>query len=119
MASNFRQLLEHFRVNDQPSVLEIESDKKIFFELQRYNLLRLNSEGRIIITQQGEKALSTGVEEYIRNLKLEKRRIKDACKLRRERNILTAAVILLSIGLILTISASTDTLLRIMSNLIF
>ena len=115
MASTHRRILEEFRSNDQPSTLEKDKEKKVFFELQNYNLLRLNSEGKIIITPQGEEAISVGVEKYIRTLKFERELAKKAPKLKREKKILTLLVIILSLSLIfLLFFDTTDTLLSVL-----
>lgn len=100
MAPNYQRLLESFRFNDQLSTLKNDKEKKAFLELQKYNLLRLTSERKMIITPEGEKAISIGVGKYIKTLKFERELIREAPKLKRERNILSILVILLLLSLI-------------------
>ena len=103
MTPTFHSLLETFRSNHQPSVLKSEKEKKAFYQLQKYNLVRLNSEGRIVITGQGEEAIVTGVEQYIKNLRFEQKLAKEAPKLKREKKILYFLIFLLLLSLLAVI----------------
>ena len=76
------KMLKSFNVGRDMPNLETEEEKKLFLQLQRYNLIEVNPEGKFIITKRGNDALSFGVEKYLSLEKYEKRLITDAFRTR-------------------------------------
>ena len=88
-------MLLHFRKTSLMPALEAETDKRIFRELQRFYLVRFNSKGDWVITRKGEEALKMGVKKYIKAEKFEDRLAKEAPRLKKQKNILIALIVLL------------------------
>lgn len=78
-------------------------EKKIFLQLQKYNLIHATPAGIFQLTRKGEEALKGDVEKYILMEKLEERLIKDSFKERRMQRIiffvLVPIILILVIGL--------------------
>ncbi|MEG9328466.1 hypothetical protein V6B16_11020 [Salinimicrobium catena] len=81
-----------------------EKEKKIFLQLQQYNLIYITPEGAITITKKGKAALNFGVEKFIVLERFEEKLLKDAMNREVERKWIYFAVIpfilILSIGIL-------------------
>lgn len=72
---------------------EKEKEKKIFLQLQKYNLIHVNKEGVFIITKKGKEALKFGVEKLLVMERFEERLIKDSFSRGTERKWIFFAII--------------------------
>ncbi|MCM8568914.1 hypothetical protein NE848_05965 [Gramella jeungdoensis] len=108
------QMLLHFRKTSLLPALEAETDKRIFRELQRYYLVRLNSRGEWIITRKGEEALNMGVKKFIKAEKFENQLAKEAPRLKRQKNILMLLVALLLCFFVFLVVSSPQTLIGLL-----
>ena len=88
-------MLLHFRNNKVFPEMNLEADKRTFRELQRYNLLRVNSQGEWVLTRKGEESLKMGVKKYIKAEKFEEELAREAPGLKTQRNLLLLLSVLL------------------------
>lgn len=116
--SKLTQMLLHFRNSNQLPEINSEAGKKIFRELQRYDLLRVNSQGEWVITRKGEEALKMGVKKYIQSEKFESQLAKEAPRLKRQKNILLMLCVLLIGFFILLLVSIPDTLINVLGEII-
>lgn len=106
--SKFDTTLEFFLDNNKLPVFQGQKEKTIFAKLQKYNLIRVNSVGDIVITSEGEKALTVGVNTYIHALKFEKQLAKEAPALKRQKKILIGLTFILTILLVYTLTKEVE-----------
>lgn len=98
-------VLQKFKngVHSLPS-FEDENEKKIFLQLQKYNLIYTTPEGLFVITKRGKDALAYGVEKFLALERFEERLIKDSMSRGTERKWIFFAIIplilILSFGLL-------------------
>lgn len=111
-------MLLHFRSSNQLPEINSDAEKLIFRELQRYDLVRVNSQGEWVITRKGEEALKIGVKTYIKSEKFEDRLAKDAPRLKRQKNILLLLVVLLMAFFVLLLVSSPETLINLLGEVI-
>lgn len=74
------KVLKRFIVGRDMPGLSNREEERIFQDLQRYDLIRVTSFGKIKITERGEYALGVGVKSFITTERFEKRLIKDSLK---------------------------------------
>ena len=74
-------------------IFENEQEKKIFLQLQKYNLLYVTAEGTLRITSKGRQALKGDVEKYISLERFEQRLIKDSLTKNLEQKLILFAVV--------------------------
>lgn len=78
---------------------EDENEKKIFLQLQKYNLIYMTPEGLFVISKRGKEALEYGVEKFLALERFEKRLLKDSMTRETERKWIFFAVIPLILAL--------------------
>lgn len=106
--SKLTQMLLHFRNSNLLPEINSEADKRIFRELQRYNLLRVNSQGDWVVTRKGEVALKMGVKAYMKTEKFEEQLAREAPGLKTQRNLLLIVSVLLIGFLVFLLISSPD-----------
>ena len=110
--SKLTQMLLHFRNSNLLPEINSEADKRIFRELQRYNLLRVNSQGDWVVTRKGEVALKMGVKAYMKTEKFEEQLAREAPGLKTQRNLLLIVSVLLIGFLVFLLISSPDFIIK-------
>ena len=112
------KMLLYFRQNHYPPVFGAEYQRRTFRDLQKHNLIRINSEGKIILTLSGEKAIAAGGIKYLRAIEFEEELAKEAPKLKREKKLLLSIILILVICLIFLLWKEDDFTISFLEHII-
>lgn len=99
-----KEILQQFQngLKELPD-LKNEQEKKIFLQLQKYNLLYVTPEGMFKITRKGETALKGDIEKRLSIERFEERLIKDSFKQNSRQELIFFVVVLFFILLVIAV----------------
>lgn len=95
------EMLRYFNTGRNMPELKCEEEEKLFLQLQRYNLIEVNPQGKLIMTKRGNDALSYGVEKYLTLERYEKRLITDGFRTKTAGNLIAWVIVPLVLAVII------------------